>query len=115
MHFLSTAPNNSEWHCIKVCLIIAVNGFLRKSEITFLTFDNIKSIQIDQQQAYKVEVYREKKVGTKRSSFFYITDQQSVVVIDEYIENFPIKVSYIFGIEVFFYMIFVGWTIFPKI
>jgi len=83
--FLVESPNDRENLPRKVATILAVYGFLRKTEITELTFTDV---EIHEEHAW-VYVYRQKQASSSRErSKFLISDSNSLGILKQYIECF---------------------------
>lgn len=77
--FLEEA-DNSIYLVIKVVLIVAVNGLLRRGEISRLNFENVHLTDKD----FRVTVQRQKQTGPPTPSTFLVTDPLMHNIIKEY-------------------------------
>ena len=66
-------------------MILAVNGFLRKSELVQLEFDHMQICD----DMYLLKVSRKKGIGAKKLTTFIINDPVSVNVMNSYFSKFP--------------------------
>lgn len=84
IHRFIALPSSPENLPVKVALILAVSGLLRRQEIDDLTFECMEF----KDEELKVAVQRQKAVGPKQVSHFLVTDPSALAVLREYFNCF---------------------------
>jgi hypothetical protein len=75
---------------MKVALIIAVHGFLRKSELVEFVFDNVTISN----ELFMGKVNRKKGVESRKLSTFLVTDKLFLSKLNLYFNKFDGKVKW---------------------
>ncbi len=83
-NFLTYYPDSKGGLVMKVGVVLAIYGLLRRTELVFLTFEDLKF----NADGVIVSIYRSKQAGAKKKFQYIITDDLSRGILTRYVHCF---------------------------